>query len=97
MRWILRRSIIAASLAGLLAACAEPGEYAYSGRCEAGLRSGTAALKRAEADGLSESAGLTKAAALLGAARVQSEFEEYQNCALKAERAQEILRGLSAE
>jgi len=86
-----------AALCLVLAACAEPGEASYRSACEQGLDDGFAALGRAEARGLKGSANWTRAATLLSAARVQKEFEEYQNCAAKVGRAEVYLSTLEAE
>ena len=81
----------------IVAACAEPGEASFRPACEQGLADGFTALGRAEARGLKGSANWTRAASLLGAARVQKEFGEYENCALKVQSAQSYLRPLTAE
>ncbi len=79
------------------AACAEPGEASYRAACEQGLEDGFAALGRAEARGLQGSANWTRAASLLSAARVQKEFGEYQNCAVKVQSAQSYLSTLATD
>ena len=81
----------------VVAACAEPGEASYRPACEQGLADGFAALGRAEAGGLKGSANWTRAASLLSAARVQKEFGEYENCAIKVQSAQSYLSTLATE
>ena len=79
------------------AACAEPGEASYRPACESGLAEGFAALGKAEARGLKGSANWTRAASLLSAARVQKEFGEYQNCAVKVQSARSYLSTLTTD
>jgi hypothetical protein len=46
-----------------------------------------------EANGLSGTVAWSKAATLLGAAKIQQQFEEYQNCVIKVQKARAYLRG----
>lgn len=76
----------------LLAACSqERGDIGLGPTCEAELNAGYRELNRAEADGLSGGVRWSKAASLLGAAKIQQQFEEYQNCTLKARDARRYL------
>lgn len=68
------------------------GDVGLGPACAAELDAGYRELNRAEADGLSGTVRWTKAASLLGAAKVQEQFEEYQNCVLKARKARQYLR-----
>jgi len=49
-------------------------------------------LNQAEADGFGGALAWSKAASLLGAAKIQQQFAEYQNCVLKAQKARQYLR-----
>jgi len=48
-------------------------------------------LKRAKANSLGSVIDWTKAAALIGAARTQQQFNEFENCVIKAKNARRIL------
>lgn len=86
---------IAMCTLGILAACGgEPGESSLAPACSGGLAQAEQELRSAEAKGLSSSVRWTKAATLIGAARVQEQFEEYQNCVIKVRDARAYLRGL---
>ena len=49
-------------------------------------------MTRAEADGFSGALTWSKAAGLLSAAKIQEQFEEYQNCVLKVQKARRYLQ-----
>ena len=73
-------------------ACSQDrGDVGLGPTCAAELDAGYRELNRAEANGLSGTVRWTKAASLLAAAKVQEQFEEYQNCTIKARRAQQYL------
>lgn len=79
-----------------LTACSgEPGEASLGPACANGLVQADRELRAAEAKGLSGTVKWTKAAALLGAAKVQEQFEEYQNCVIKVRNARAYLRDLN--
>ena len=79
----------------LLAACGgEPGEDALAPACRGGLAQAEAELDQAKANGFSDAVRTAKAAALIGSARVQETFEEYQNCVIKVREARAYIRGL---
>lgn len=89
-----RTAIIYLMAIFLLAGCTQDrGDIGLSGQCADGLDAGYRELNHAEANGLSGTVAWSKAAALLGAAKVQQQFEEYQNCVLKTRRAREYLSG----
>lgn len=76
----------------LMAACSQDrGDVGLGPACEAELNAGYRELNQAEADGLSGTVKWTKAASLLGAAKIQEQFEEYQNCVLKVRKARRYL------
>ena len=74
----------------------EPGERSLATPCADGLGIATKELRNAEARGLTGSVQWTKAASLLAAAKVQQQFEEYQNCVIKVREARGYLREIAA-
>lgn len=77
----------------LVAGCAQDrGDAGLGPQCSAGLDAGYMELNRAEADGFGGVVKWSKAASLLGAAKIQQQFEEYQNCVLKVRKARRYLR-----
>jgi len=88
-------SIACAAMIVLLTACSqESGDVGLGRACAAGLDAGYRDLNRAEVDGLSGSVKWSKAASLLAAAKVQEQFEEYQNCVAKVGKARRYLSEL---
>ncbi len=82
-------------LAFLAAACSgEPGEAALGPACAEGLLAAEQDLQAARAQGLGDSVNWTRAASLIGAARVQQGFGEYENCVLKTRDARAYLSAL---
>ncbi len=76
----------------LLAGCSQDrGDVGFGGQCSAGLEAGYRELNQAEADGFSGALTWSKAASLLGAAKIQQQFEEYQNCVIKVRKARRYL------
>lgn len=95
---VIRPLIIAATL-GVLAVSGctgEPGERSLATPCADGLSIASRELRQAEARGLTGSVQWTKAASLLAAAKVQQQFEEYQNCVIKVREARGYLREIAA-
>jgi hypothetical protein len=90
----MRRRIATGALALLvLAGCGQDrGDIGRGPECAANLDAGYRELNRAEADGLSGTVKWGKAASLLGAAKIQQQFEEYGNCSIKAQEARRYLR-----
>lgn len=85
---------IALGLATLLlvAGCTQDsGDRGLGPSCEHGLDAAYRELDRAKVDGLSGSVKWSKAASLLAAAKVQEQFEEYENCVLKVRKARSYL------
>jgi len=81
-----------ATAAFLVAGCTQDrGDIGLGPACAAQIDAGYHELGTAEADGLSSSVTWSKAASLLGAAKIQQQFEEYQNCVLKARKARKYL------
>lgn len=87
------KTLTATALMGLsLAATASTERPDLEDDCIASLKQADKALADARVDGFGESAAWAEAAALISAAKVQKTFAEYENCHLKAQRAQKVLR-----
>jgi hypothetical protein len=79
----------------LLAGCTpDRGDIGFRNQCSTGLDAGYRELSQAEADGFGGAVTWTKAASLLGAAKIQQQFEEYQNCVIKVNKARQYVREL---
>ncbi|MEM7057716.1 MAG: hypothetical protein AAF557_09015 [Pseudomonadota bacterium] len=86
---------LAALTAMMVTACTgESSERSLGPACRDGLAAGNQELKDAKARGLSGAVGWTKAASLLAAAKLQQQFEEYQNCVVKVREARGYIREL---
>ena len=86
---------LAALTATILSACTgESAERPLAPACRDGLAIANKELREAQARGLSGAVGWTKAVSLLTAAKVQQQFEEYQNCVVKVREARGHLREL---
>jgi len=84
------RSLIITGLTLLLAVtagCAGNPNSTIAMQCETGLEVAYKELDFAKADGFDGTVEYTKAASLLGAAKIQSEFGKYPNCIDKVRRA----------
>lgn len=77
--------------ASFLLSCAAPNPQLAS-KCETMLSAAEKELSEAKAKGLVSGVSLTKATALIGAARIQQQFDKYPNCINKAERAIEYIK-----
>jgi gamma-glutamyl:cysteine ligase YbdK (ATP-grasp superfamily) len=82
----------ALSLGILLAGCTGSDPQSQAGACRSGLDTAYAEFNQAKADGLGEAVDMTKAGSLLAAAKVQEQFEEYNNCIEKVNRARHYIR-----
>ncbi len=69
-----------------------PRSSAQGRQCSQGLDAAYEELRAARADGFGGTVDLTKAASLLGAAKVQYEFEHYPNCIDKVRRARAYIK-----
>ncbi|TDY02385.1 hypothetical protein [Thiohalophilus thiocyanatoxydans] len=76
----------------VITACAGNPESNAARQCERGLKTAYQELDFAKAKGFSGTMEYTKAASLLTAAKVQSEFGKYPNCIDKVERARAYIR-----
>jgi hypothetical protein len=78
-------------LVGSLAGCAKP-DPKLAGECERMLSIAENRLSDAKAKGFSSGVSITKATALIGAAKIQQQFDKYPNCIDKAKRAIEFIK-----
>ena len=74
-----------------LPGCMEPGDRGLGPACESALAAAERDLKSAKANSIGSVIDWAKAATLIGAARTQQQFNEFQNCWIKAKKAREIL------
>ena len=74
----------------LLAGCA--GKTAYRDSCAAELDAAWKEQSLAEAEGFAGTVSYSKALSLLTAAKTQQQFEAYEGCVSKAERARFYIR-----
>ena len=74
-----------------LSACMEAGDRGLGPACERGLVAAERDLKSAQANSIGKAIDWTKAAVLIAAARTQQQFNEFENCVIKARSAREII------
>ncbi len=74
-----------------LSACMEAGDRGRGPACQSGLEAAERALKAAQANSIGKAFDWAKAATLIAAARTQQQFNEFENCVIKARNAREIL------
>lgn len=77
-------------IALVLAGCA--GKTAYRGSCASQLGSAWAEFDLAKAEGFAGTVSYSKALSLLTAAKTQQQFEAYEGCTSKSERARFYIR-----
>jgi hypothetical protein len=87
-----RREIALILAALLLGGCAGNPVGSEAEQCRNGLKLAHQELNAAKAEGLDAGWAYTKAAALLGAAKVQEEFGKYPNCIIKVKRARQYIQ-----
>lgn len=75
----------------LLAGCADAGDRGLGPKCESRLNAAESALGRAKANSVGKSIDWARAATLIAAARTQQQFDEFQNCVIKADNALKII------
>lgn len=81
------RTLIIAVAALAVGGCSGRIASSVAQNCSEELSLAEAEMDRAKADGLSEAVSISKAAALITAAAVQKQFEKYEGCIEKAQRA----------
>ena len=74
-----------------LTGCMDAGDRGLGPACESTLAAAERDLKAAKANSIGTVINWAKAATLIGAARTQQQFNEFQNCVIKARKAREIL------
>ncbi len=75
-----------------LTACAGNPNSPAARQCEQGLKTAYQELDLARAKGFDGTVEYTKAAGLLGAAKIQNEFGKYPNCIDKVQRARQYIK-----
>ena len=81
------RPVAAALMLVALAACTSNRDSTMAEDCRHGIAAAEKELLDAQAKGFRGAAGLTQAASLIAAAKIQSEFKRYPNCVDKVNRA----------
>jgi hypothetical protein len=77
----------------LLSGCADAGDRGLGPVCESRLNAAQSELSHAKANSVGKSIDWARAATLIAAARTQQQFDEFENCVIKADRAREIIAG----
>ncbi len=75
----------------LLAGCADVGDRGLGPACESRLAAAENELGHAKANSIGKSIDWARAATLIAAARTQQQFDEFQNCVIKADNARKII------
>lgn len=86
-RIVISAVFVLAALPG----CMDSGDIGLGPACESNVRAAERELSTAKANSIGTAVGWAQAAALIGAARTQQQFNEFQNCLLKARRARAII------
>ncbi|WP_237260717.1 hypothetical protein [Thiomicrorhabdus immobilis] len=76
----------------LMVGCAGTPNTSLAMQCENGLNIAYKELDYAKTNGFDGTVEYTKAASLLGAAKIQQQFGKYPNCIDKVERAREYIK-----
>lgn len=76
----------------IVAGCAGNPNSSLATQCETGLTIAYKELDFAKTNGFGDTVDYTKAASLLGAAKIQSEFGKYPNCIDKVNRARAYIK-----
>ena len=74
-----------------LLGCMEAGDRGLGPACESTLVAAQRDLKTAKANSIGTVINWARAATLIAAARTQQQFNEFQNCVLKAKKARKII------
>lgn len=75
----------------LLTGCMDAGDRGLGPTCEARLNAAENELSQAKANSVGKSIDWARAATLIAAARTQQQFDEFQNCVIKADNARKII------
>lgn len=84
--------LAALSLGLFLASCTGSDPQSLAPACRNGIDQAYNEFEQAKADGFGGAVSMTKAGSLLAAAKVQEQFEEYENCIEKVNRARQYIR-----
>lgn len=76
----------------IFSGCAAVNSAKLQKQCSSGLAIANAELSKAKVDGFSSTVSWTKAAALLGAAKIQQQFDKFPNCINKVARARYYIK-----
>ena len=79
--------VAVALLLAVLTSCADNRDSSMAAQCSSGIDVAYQELRVAESKGVRGTVGLTQAASLLAAAKIQYEFKRYPNCVDKVRRA----------
>ncbi len=74
-----------------LTGCMDAGDRGLGPARESNLVAAERGLKTAKANSIGTVINWARAAALIGAARTQQQFNEFQNCVIKAKKARKII------
>lgn len=85
-------TLILISIIVTISGCAGNPMSSLAQQCDAGLAAAHKELDYAKTKGFSGTVDYAKAASLLGAAKIQSEFEKYPNCIDKVNRARAYIK-----
>lgn len=85
------RKIFVVTTMLVLSGCMDAGDRGLGPACERELAAAEHEFSDAKANSVGRVIDWTKAAGLIGAARTQQQFSEFQNCFLKAKKAREII------
>lgn len=72
--------------------CAGNPNSGIANQCRSGLSTAYKELDLAKVEGFGGTVDYTKAASLLGAAKIQEEFGKYPNCVNKVQRARQYIK-----
>lgn len=84
--------LVLSALVVTIAGCAGNPNSSIANQCENGLSTAYEELDYAKSNGFGGTVEYTKAASLLGAAKIQSEFGKYPNCIDKVNRARAYIK-----
>ncbi len=88
---MIYRSLLIIFIAAISAGCSGLISSDISQQCSEMLAAAETDLDNAKAGGLSDAVSISKAAGLITAAAVQKQFEKYEGCVDKAQRARAFI------
>jgi uncharacterized protein YceK len=86
-----RSLLLAVAVAALASGCSSQIGSDIAQQCTEELSAANAELDKAQADGFGGAVSVTKAASLIAAAAIQKQFEKYEGCLDKAQRARAFI------